>query len=76
MTALLDTRSPAATFSAATTARMSAMPATPATALLTAEGWHEDPWHLHDLRYHDGSGWTDHVTHFGPVPCTGCRCGH
>lgn len=62
MTALLDTRS-------ATTVRMSAPPPAPATA----KGWHEDPRHLHDLRYHDGSGWTDHVTHFGPVPCTGCR---
>lgn len=69
MTALLDT------FSPATTVRMSAMPAAPVTATLTAKGWHEDPWHLHDLRYHDGSGWTDHVTHFGPVPCTGCGCG-
>lgn len=70
MTALLDLPSPA------TTARMTVPPAPPVTApLTTAKGWHEDPWHLHDLRYHDGSGWTDHVTHFGPVPCPGCRCG-
>jgi len=66
MAALLDTRSPA------TTLRMSALPAAPAA--LTAKGWHDDPWHRHDLRYHDGDGWTEHVTHFGPVPCTGCRC--
>lgn len=75
MTALLDT------FSPATTIRMDTLPAAPAPAALTtaapaaAKGWHEDPWHLHDLRYHDGSGWTDHVTHFGPVPCPGCGCG-
>lgn len=63
MTALLDTRSPA------TTARISVLPAAP----VTARGWHDDPSRRHDLRYHDGTGWTDHVTHFGPVPCAGCR---
>ncbi|MDH4363587.1 MAG: DUF2510 domain-containing protein [Acidimicrobiia bacterium] len=63
MTALLDTRSPA------TTARMNVPPAPP----VAAKGWHDDPWRNHDLRYHDGTGWTEHVTHFGPVPCPGCR---
>jgi hypothetical protein len=63
MTALLDTRSPA------TTARMTTLPAPP----VAAKGWHDDPWHHHELRYHDGAGWTEHVTHFGPVPCAGCR---
>lgn len=63
MTALLDTRS-------ATTVRLSTLPAAPATA----KGWHDDPWGHHDLRYHDGAAWTEHVTHFGPVPCAGCRC--
>ena len=38
-----------------------------------AKGWHADPWRRHDLRYHDGRSWTDHVTHFGPVPCRGCN---
>jgi hypothetical protein len=38
----------------------------------TRKGWHSDPEGLHDLRFHDGSRWTEHVTHFGPVPCRGC----
>lgn len=36
-----------------------------------ARGWHDDPLGLHDLRFHDGLEWTEHVTHFGPVPCLG-----
>ena len=36
-------------------------------------GWFPDPTRQHDLRYHDGTDWTDHVTHFGPTPCQGCR---
>jgi hypothetical protein len=24
-------------------------------------GWYADPQHLHDARYFDGGGWTDHV---------------
>lgn len=40
-----------------------------------AMGWHADPEQLHKLRYHDGVEWTDHVTHFGPTPCSGCRQG-
>jgi hypothetical protein len=43
------------------------------TSLLATKGWHTDPWQEHDLRYHDGKVWTDHVTHFGPVPCMGCH---
>lgn len=35
-------------------------------------GWHDDPMGEHQLRYHDGEGWTEHVTHFGPRPCAGC----
>lgn len=35
-------------------------------------GWYADPEQTHDLRYHDGTGWSRHVTHFGPSPCTGC----
>ncbi len=35
-------------------------------------GWFADPLGLHNLRYFDGADWTDHVTHFGPSPCTGC----
>ena len=36
-------------------------------------GWFPDPKRQHHLRYHDGRGWTEHVTHFGPAPCDGCR---
>ena len=39
----------------------------------TAAGWYPDPDERHDLRYFDGRSWTDHVTHFGPTPCPGCR---
>ena len=35
-------------------------------------GWFPDPLQQHNLRYFDGDGWTDHVTHFGPTPCGGC----
>lgn len=38
-------------------------------------GWHPDPRGRHELRYFDGRRWSDHVTHFGPVPCTGCTIG-
>jgi hypothetical protein len=44
-------------------------------ALAPPVGWHRDPWRQHDLRYHDGRQWTEHVTHFGPVPCQGCDLG-
>lgn len=37
-----------------------------------ASGWYPDPQRQHNLRYHDGRDWTEHVTHFGPVPCPGC----
>ena len=40
---------------------------------VTAKGWHADPLNQHDLRFHDGRIWTEHVTHFGPVPCHGCN---
>lgn len=39
----------------------------------TAAGWHPDPRAEHQLRYFDGRAWTEHVTHYGPTPCTGCR---
>ena len=40
----------------------------------STRGWHDDPLALHDLRFHDGVEWTEHVTHLGPVPCFGgCR---
>ncbi len=35
-------------------------------------GWFPDPHGLHNLRYFNGDTWTDHVTHFGPTPCSGC----
>lgn len=35
-------------------------------------GWYPDPHQRHNLRYHDGDAWTDHVTHYGPTPCAGC----
>ena len=40
---------------------------------ITKKGWHTDPRGEHELRYHDGNDWTEHVTHFGPVPCKGCN---
>lgn len=58
--------------------RVNAMTATMKFAETTypaavAKGWHSDPQNLHDLRFHDGRQWTEHVTHFGPVPCQGCH---
>ena len=41
--------------------------------ITTAKGWHTDPLAEHDLRFNDGDTWTEHVTHFGPVPCQGCN---
>lgn len=35
-------------------------------------GWHPDPTGEHNLRYFNGTVWTDHVTHHGPMPCSGC----
>jgi len=39
-------------------------------------GWHPDPAHVHELRYFDGSSWTDHVSDRGvaavdPLPSAG-----
>ena len=39
---------------------------------LSEAGWYRDPDGEHNLRYFDGSGWTGHVTHYGPTPCDGC----
>ncbi len=36
-------------------------------------GWFGDPRQEHRLRYFNGEAWTSHVTHAGPLPCTGCR---
>lgn len=36
------------------------------------KGWHDDPMAIHKQRWHDGAEWTEHVTHFGPVPCHSC----
>lgn len=47
---------------------------TPVTVTVE-RGWHTDPRREHDLRFHDGEAWTEHVTHFGPVPCQGCNAG-
>lgn len=45
----------------------------PATDSATqVKGWHKDPRGEHKLRFHDGAEWTDHTTHHGPVPCSGC----
>ncbi len=38
----------------------------------TVAGWFDDPEAQHRMRYFDGDGWTAHVTHFGPTPCSGC----
>ncbi len=37
-----------------------------------AAGWFDDPEAKHRMRYFDGNGWTEHVTHYGPTPCSGC----
>lgn len=37
------------------------------------KGWHPDPLGDHDQRFHDGQEWTQHVTHYGPVPCNRCN---
>ncbi len=42
------------------------------TVDILGPGWFPDPNRLHNLRYFDGNSWTDHVTHFGPTPCSGC----
>ena len=39
---------------------------------LTEPGWYPDPAGEHHLRYFNGTGWTSHVTHYGPTPCRGC----
>jgi hypothetical protein len=43
------------------------------TPIKVDRGWHDDPFDQHELRFHDGDGWTEHVTHLGPVPCQGCH---
>jgi len=67
MMAIIDDRRRAGASSrtAATTSGMTG--STPITA-----GWFDDPEALHRMRYFDGDGWTTHVTHFGPTPCSGC----
>lgn len=39
----------------------------------SAEGWFDDPTGEHHQRFFDGEQWTDHVTHTGPLPCSGCQ---
>lgn len=39
---------------------------------VVAKGWHADPMAIHKMRWHDGTEWTGHVTHYGPVPCHHC----
>ncbi len=46
---------PAATFA----------PAPPAPAPPAAGGWHADPSGRNELRYHDGSQWTEHISNAG-----------
>ncbi len=56
------------------TSTMQFLEATKTTeAVAATKGWHADPQGRHDLRFHDGTSWTEHVTHFGPVPCQGCN---
>jgi hypothetical protein len=45
-----------------------------ATPTRRLAGWYVDPQGIHDQRFYDGTVWTKHVTHFGPVPCN--RCAH
>jgi hypothetical protein len=42
------------------------------TVTVDRAGWYPDPDQQHNLRYFDGQDWTDHVTHYGPTPCSGC----
>ncbi len=51
----------------ATTNRPLVLPA------VITKGWHADPMAIHKMRWHDGAEWTEHVTHFGPVPCLHCE---
>ncbi len=39
---------------------------------VVTKGWHADPMAIHKMRWHNGAEWTEHVTHFGPVPCQHC----
>lgn len=60
--------------STTTTATITPITTTAApTTTITTKGWHDDPRGEHEMRYHDGNDWTEHVTHFGPVPCRGCH---
>ncbi len=49
-------------------------PAADEHAEVNAPGWYTDPFEVHRMRYFTGTEWTDHVTHFGPTPCSGCTC--
>jgi len=40
-------------------------PAPPAPAPPAAGGWHADPSGRNELRYHDGSQWTEHISNAG-----------
>lgn len=42
------------------------------TVKITKKGWFADPTGQHKQRFHNGVHWTEHTTHFGPVPCRGC----
>lgn len=42
------------------------------TVPVVGKGWHPDPMAIHKFRWHDGTEWTGHVTHYGPVPCRHC----
>lgn len=64
---IIDDRRGADHFVAESTAKTQQRRMTSPTA-----GWFDDPDALHRLRYFDGNGWTSHVTHFGPTPCSGC----
>ena len=61
------------TESRATTATATMTRPVVGTVRTTKKGWHDDPRGEHKMRFHDGVAWTEHTTHFGPVPCTGCR---
>lgn len=41
------------------------VPAVPPAPAASTAGWHPDPHGAHELRYHDGTNWTNHISNAG-----------